>query len=155
MTTPPAAGDPAPDFTLPSQDGGRVALSSLRGERVVVFFYPQAMTPACTTEAREFQDAEVALRASGIRLLGISRDPVERLARFAERDELRYPLLSDPDAAVHRAYGAYGEKNSYGRLVTGVIRSTVVIDGEGRIEHALRNVRASGHVGRVRALLGV
>ena len=148
-------GQPAPDFSLPDQDGAIHSLADLRGGKAVLFFYPEAMTPGCTTEACDFQEATGPLEAAGYRVLGVSRDSVEKLRRFADRDGLAYPLLSDPDAAVHRAYGAYGTKNSYGRIVEGVIRSTFVIDEEGRIAHALVGVKATGHVGRVRKLLGI
>ncbi|MBL3698391.1 thioredoxin-dependent thiol peroxidase [Leucobacter luti] len=148
-------GQPAPDFALPDQDGVTRKLADYRGEKVVLFVYPQAMTPACTTEACEFQESSAPLAAAGYRVLGLSRDAVERLRRFADRDALEYPLLSDPDTAVHVAYGAFGEKNSYGRIVEGVIRSTFVIDEAGKIEHALYNVKATGHVARVLKLLGV
>jgi len=148
-------GRPAPAFALPDQGGTVRALSDFRGERVVLFFIPEAMTPACTMESCEFQDALEPLLAAGHRVLGISRDSVERLRRFAEQSGLEYPFLSDPDAEVHRAYGAYGTKNSYGRIIEGVIRSTFVIDEAGLIEHALVNVKATGHVARVRKLLGV
>lgn len=145
---------PAPDFDLADQDGVQRKLSDYRGEKVVVFFYPQAMTPACTKEACEFQESSAPLAAAGYRVLGVSRDAVERLRRFADRDQLEYPLLSDPDSAIHIAYGAYGEKNSYGRIVEGVIRSTFVIDEQGNIEHALYNIKATGHVARIVKLLG-
>lgn len=148
-------GSPAPDFSLLDQNGDTVELSSFRGERVIVFFYPAAMTPGCTTEACDFRDSLAPLQAAGIRVLGISHDSPEKQRKFAERDSLSYPLLSDSDHSVHRAYGAYGKKNSYGRLLEGVIRSTFVIDAEGNIEHALTNVKATGHVARVRKLLGV
>ncbi len=148
-------GQPAPEFTLPDQDGVMRSLTDFRGEKVILFVYPQAMTPACTTEACEFQESTEPLAAAGYRVLGLSRDEVERLRRFADRDGLEYPLLSDPDTTVHRAYGAYGEKNSYGRIVEGVIRSTFVIDEAGNIEHALYNVKATGHVARVLKLVGV
>lgn len=148
-------GQPAPDFALPDQDGEIRRLADFRGEKVILFFIPEAMTPACTMESCEFQDATAPLEAAGYRVLGMSRDSVERLRRFADRDGLEYPFLSDPEAEIHRAYGAYGTKNSYGRIIEGVIRSTFVIDAEGRIEHALYNVKATGHVGRVRKLLGV
>ncbi|WP_025133899.1 thioredoxin-dependent thiol peroxidase [Leucobacter sp. PH1c] len=148
-------GQPAPDFSLPDQDGVTRTLAEFRGEKVVLFVYPQAMTPACTKEACEFQESVAPLAEAGYRVLGLSRDAVERQRRFADRDGLEYPLLSDPDASVHRAYGAYGEKNSYGRIIEGVIRSTFVIDEEGRIEHALVNIKATGHVARVLKLLGV
>lgn len=146
---------PAPDFSLSDQNGNTVSLSQFRGQRVILFAYPAALTPACTTEACEFRDSSAPLQAAGYALLGISPDAPEKLKRFEERDGLNYPLLSDPDHAVLTAYGAYGEKNSYGRIVTSVIRSTFVIDAEGRIEHALVNVKATGHVARVRKLLGV
>ncbi|WP_427868542.1 thioredoxin-dependent thiol peroxidase [Leucobacter luti] len=149
------AGQPAPEFALPDQDGVVRKLSDYRGEKVVIFFYPQAMTPACTKEACEFQESTAPLAAAGYRVLGISRDAVDKLKRFAERDHLEYPLLSDPDTAVHVAYGAFGEKNSYGRIVEGVIRSTFVVDEEGRIAEALYNIKATGHVARVRKLLGI
>jgi len=150
-----AAGDPAPEFSLPDQDGSIVTLSQLRGRRVVLFAYPEAMTPGCSLEACDFRDSIEPLRAAGYTVIGISPDTPERQKRFAERDGLTYPLLSDPDHAVLVSYGAYGEKNSYGRIVTSVIRSTFVIDAEGRIEHALVNVKATGHVVRLRKLLGV
>ncbi|MFC5337752.1 thioredoxin-dependent thiol peroxidase [Leucobacter denitrificans] len=148
-------GMPAPEFSLTDQDGNVLSLADLRGTRVIVFFYPQAMTPACTMQACEFQESTEPFEAAGFRVLGISRDDVEKLKRFADRDSIEYPLLSDPDTEVHRAYGAFGEKNSYGRIVEGVIRSTFVIDSEGKIEHALYNVKATGHVARVRKLLSV
>lgn len=146
---------PAPEFALPDQDGTVRTLADVRGSKVVLFFIPQAMTPACTMESCEFQESSAALAAAGYRVLGVSRDSVERLRRFADRDGLEYPFLSDPEADVHRAYGAYGEKNSYGRIIEGVIRSTFVIDDAGRIEHALYNIKATGHVARVTKLLGV
>lgn len=148
-------GVPAPDFSLPDQDGTARSLADYRGGKVVLFFIPEAMTPACSMEACEFQESTAPLAAAGYRVLGMSRDSVERMRRFADRDGLQYPLLSDPDAEIHRAYGAYGTKNSYGRIIEGAIRSTFVIDEAGRIEHALYNVKATGHVGRVRKLLGV
>lgn len=149
------AGQPAPEFTLLDQDGQAKSLADYRGERVVIFFYPAAMTPGCTKQACDFRDSTQALEAAGIRVLGISRDAVEKQRKFADRDALDYPLLSDPDTAVHRAYGAFGMKNSYGRLIEGVIRSTFVIDAEGNIEHALYNVKATGHVARIRKLLQI
>lgn len=148
-------GQTAPDFALPDQDGVTRSLADFRGERLVLFVYPEAMTPGCTTEACDFRDSTGPLSAAGYRVLGLSRDAPEKLRRFADRDGLDYPLLSDPDTSVHRAYGAFGTKNSYGRIIEGVIRSTFVIDAEGRIEHALYNVKATGHVARVRKLLGV
>lgn len=148
-------GSPAPAFRLDDQDGRTVALEDLRGARVILFFYPAAMTPGCTTEACDFRDSIEPLRAAGYTVLGISRDDAAKLRAFRERDALPYDLLSDPDHAVHEAYGAWGEKMNYGKVVEGVIRSTFVIDEEGRIMHALYNVKATGHVARVRSLLGV
>lgn len=148
-------GTPAPDFTLVDQDGADVSLTDLRGQQVVVFFYPAAMTPGCTKEACDFRDSLVPLQAAGYTVLGISRDEPAKLREFRERDALTYPLLSDPDHAVHAAYGAWGEKMNYGKVIEGVIRSTFVIDAEGVIAHALYNVKATGHVARVRSLLGV
>lgn len=149
------SGDPAPEFTLDDQDGATLSLSDLRGRRTVVFFYPAAMTPGCTREACDFRDSVEPLRAAGIEVVGISRDDQAKLQRFRDQEQLTYPLLSDPDHAVHEAYGAWGEKMNYGKTVEGVIRSTFVIDAEGRIEHALYNVKATGHVARVRSLLGL
>jgi len=148
-------GSPAPDFTLIDQDERPVPLADLRGGRVILFFYPAAMTPGCTKEACDFRDSLAPLQANGYTVLGISRDDTEKLRRFRERDGLTYDLLSDPDHTVHEAYGAWGEKVNYGKKIEGVIRSTFVIDPDGRIEHALYNVRATGHVARVRTLLGV
>jgi peroxiredoxin Q/BCP len=148
-------GDPAPAFTLPDQDGRPVSLADLRGRRVVLYFYPQAMTPGCTTEACDFRDSFASLEASGCTVVGVSRDDLESLRAFRERDGITFPLLSDPDRAVHDAYGAWGEKMNYGKTVQGVIRSTFVIDPDGVIEHALYNVRATGHVARLRRMLGI
>lgn len=148
-------GSAAPDFTLADADGTDVTLSTLRGRRVVLFFYPAAMTPGCTREACDFRDSLAGLQHAGIDVYGISRDDAAKLRTFREQEALTYPLLSDPDHAVHTAYGAWGEKMNYGKTVEGVIRSTFVIDAEGRIEHALYNVKATGHVARVRSLLGI
>jgi thioredoxin-dependent peroxiredoxin len=148
-------GQPAPDFTLVDQDGSRVALADLRGTSVIAFFYPAAMTPGCTTEACDFRDSLAPLQAAGYTVVGISRDEPAKLTEFRERDGLTYDLLSDPDHAVHEAYGAWGEKMNYGKVVEGVIRSTFVIDADGTIAHALYNVKATGHVARIRTLLGV
>lgn len=148
-------GHPAPDFSLEDQHGAVIKLNSLRGKRVVLFAYPAAMTPGCTKEACDFRDATAPLEAAGYVVLGISPDNVEKLANFAERDELTYSLLSDEDHETLTAYGAYGEKQNYGRTYIGVIRSTFVIDEAGNIEQALYNVKATGHVARVRKLLGV
>ncbi|WP_322409560.1 thioredoxin-dependent thiol peroxidase [Microbacterium invictum] len=148
-------GDLAPDFTLDDQDSSPVSLADFRGSGVVLFFYPAAMTPGCTTEACDFRDSLAPLQAAGYQVLGISRDDAATLRTFRERDGLTYPLLSDPDHAVHDAYGAWGEKTNYGKTVQGVIRSTFVVDPEGRIAHALYNVKATGHVARVRSILGL
>ena len=121
----------------------------------MLYAYPAAMTPGCTTQACDFRDSLDALAAAGIAVLGISPDPVETLAEFRERDELTFPLLSDPDHRVLELYGAWGEKSLYGRKVTGVIRSTFVIDPDGRLEHALYNVKATGHVAMLRKRLGI
>ena len=150
-----AVGDPAPDFTLPTADGSTVTLSDLRGRRVIVYFYPAAMTPGCTTEACDFSDSIDALHARGVEVLGISPDKPEKLAKFRERDGLTITLLSDPDRHVHEAYGAYGEKKLYGTTVQGVIRSTFLVDEEGKIEVAQYNVRATGHVAKLRRDLSV
>lgn len=148
-------GSPAPAFTLLDQDEKPVSLGGLRGRRVILFFYPEAMTPACTSEACDFRDSTTALERAGYTVLGISRDLPAKLRRFREEEGLDYRLLSDPDRAVHEAYGTWGEKLNYGKVIQGVIRSTFVIDEQGCIAHALYNVRAKGHVGRVRRLLGL
>lgn len=147
-------GDTAPDFTLPAHDGSTVTLSGLRGKRVVLWFYPEALSPGCTQQACGFRDSIDALAAENLTVLGISRDPVERLARFAERDALPFPLLSDEDLAVHLAYDTYGEKQLYGKTVQGVRRSTIVVDAEGTIEHAFYNAKAKGHIDMLRKRVG-
>ena len=149
------AGSPAPDFTLLDQSGSEVSLSGLRGHKVILYFYPAAMTPGCTTQACDFRDNLASLQASGYTVLGVSKDDVATLAKFAEKDALTFPLLSDPDHAVQDAYGAWGEKNMYGKKVVGSIRSTFVIDESGTIEHALYNVKATGHVASLRGKLGL
>ena len=148
-------GDPAPDFTLPSDTGAPVTLSQLRGRKVVVYFYPAAMTPGCTTEACDFSDSLESLRAQGYEVVGVSPDPVAKLAQFRERDHLGITLLSDEDRSVLRAYGAYGEKKLYGKVVEGVIRSTVVVDEQGTVRLAQYNVKATGHVAKLRRDLGL
>jgi thioredoxin-dependent peroxiredoxin len=150
-----ASGDTAPDFTLPDAQGDAVSLSSLRGKRVIIYFYPAAMTPGCTKEACDFRDSLSSLAASGFAVIGISPDSPAKLAKFAERDGLTFPLLSDPDHKVLDAYGAYGEKMLYGKKSVGVIRSTFVVDQDGKIEKAQYAVKATGHVARLRAELGV
>src|SRR6185437_2212028 len=144
-------GDPAPDFTLPDADRKPLSLASLRGTSVIVYFYQAAMTPGCTTQARDFRDNAAELAAAGVSVVGVSPDPPERLAMFRERERLTFPLLSDPDHEVHRSYGAYGHKLRFGQPVTGVIRSTFVITPEGRIGSAEYNINPDGHVARLRA----
>lgn len=150
-----AVGDPAPDFTLPTADGGRITLSALHGQSVVIFFFPAAMTPGCTLEAGDFRDVQPDLRDAGFQVLGISPDPVPKLAAFAAAESLTYPLASDVDRAVLRAYGAWGEKKLYGKVLEGVIRSTVVVGPDGRVALAQYNVKATGHVGRLRRELAL
>jgi peroxiredoxin Q/BCP len=148
-------GDEAPDFTLPDADGKQVSLSSLRGQQVIVYFYPAAMTPGCTKEACDFRDSIQSLAAAGVTVLGISPDAPARLAKFRDRDHLNFPLLSDPDHKVEQAYGAYGEKTLYGKTTIGVIRLTFVVDEQGKIARAYYNVKATGHVERLRKDLGI
>ncbi len=150
-----APGDAAPGFTLPDADGNEVSLSSLRGQRVIVYFYPAAMTPGCTKEACDFRDSLSSLAAAGFAVLGISPDAPSKLAKFRDRDGLTFPLLSDPQHAVLTAYGAWGEKMMYGKKSVGVIRSTFVIGPDGTIERAQYGVKATGHVARLRQELGV
>jgi peroxiredoxin Q/BCP len=148
-------GDTAPDFTLMSDTGEEVTLSGLRGRKVIVYFYPAAMTPGCTKQACDFTDSLDSLRGAGYEVLGISPDKPEKLAKFRERDALTITLLSDPDKAVMQGWGAFGEKKLYGKVVEGVIRSTFVVDEEGRIELAQYNVKATGHVAKLRKDLGL
>ena len=150
MSTRLAAGDAAPDFTLPDADGKPVSLSEFRGRRVIVYFYPAASTPGCTTEACDFRDSLADLNDAGFAVLGVSPDKPAKLAKFRDAEGLTFPLLGDEDRAVLTAWGAFGEKQMYGKTVTGVIRSTFVVDPEGKIEEALYNVRASGHVAKLR-----
>lgn len=145
----------APAFTLLDQDERPVTLRDLRGGRVILFFYPEAMTPGCTKEACDFRDSIAPLQAAGYTVLGISRDLPEKLRRFRERDGLTYDLLSDPDRKIHGRYGVWGDKLNYGKVIQGVIRSTFVLDERNRIVHALYNIRATGHVARLRTLLKV
>ena len=150
-----APGDKAPDFTLPDAEGNPVSLSALRGHRVIVYFYPAAMTPGCTTQACDFRDSLSSLASAGLKVVGISPDRPEKLAKFKEKEGLNFPLLSDPDRSVLRAYGAYGEKKLYGKTTTGVIRSTFVVGPDGVLEQAQYGVKATGHVARLRKELGV
>jgi len=150
-----APDDSAPEFTLPTDSGDQLSLKELRGRNVVLYAYPSAMTPGCTKQACDFRDSLAGLQAAGYEVVGISPDKPEKLAKFRERDGLTFPLVSDPDKTVLTAYGAYGEKQLYGRTVTGVIRSTFVIDADGRITRALYNVKATGHVAKLRRDLGL
>lgn len=150
-----ATGDAAPDFTLPDADGKPVRLSAFRGQRVIVYCYPAALTPGCTREANDFQDSIDEFAHAGIAVLGLSPDDPEKLREFRSAERLTFLLLSDPDAATLAAYGAYGEKQLYGRKTVGVIRSTFVIDPDGRIERAFYNVKATDHVARLRKELGI
>jgi peroxiredoxin Q/BCP len=143
-------GDPAPGFTLPTDDDSTVTLSDLRGRKVIVYFYPAAMTPGCTKEACDFTDSLASLQGAGYDVLGISPDAPAKLAKFRARDSLTITLLSDADRSVMKAYGAFGEKMLYGKTVEGVIRSTFVVDEQGRIEVAQYNVKATGHVAKLR-----
>ena len=148
-------GDVAPAFTLPDADGNEVSLSSHKGRKVIVYFYPAALTPGCTKQACDFRDNLKVFNDAGYTVLGISPDKPEKLAKFFEKEGLTFPLLSDPDKETLTAYGAYGEKQLYGKTVTGVIRSTFVIDEKGAIEHAFYNVKATGHVAKLRRDLGL
>jgi peroxiredoxin Q/BCP len=149
------AGDVAPDFTLSTDTGESVTLSDLRGGKVIVYFYPAAMTPGCTTQACDFSESLESLTADGYTVLGISPDTPEKLAAFRDKEHLSLTLLSDPDKAVLTAWGAYGEKKLYGKVVQGVIRSTLVVDEDGTVEHAFYNVKATGHVAKLRRDLGL
>ena len=155
MTERLSPGDAAPEFTLPDADGKPVSLADYRGRRVVVYFYPAASTPGCTTQACDFRDSLADLGDAGLDVLGISPDEPAKLAKFREKEGLTFPLLSDSDRSVLTAWGAFGEKTMYGRTVTGVIRSTFVVGADGRIEVAQYNVRASGHVAKLRKELAV
>ncbi|WP_438386916.1 thioredoxin-dependent thiol peroxidase [Actinopolyspora saharensis] len=155
MTEQLSPGDVAPDFTLPDADGGSVTLSEYRGSPVVVYFYPAAGTPGCTKEACDFRDNLADLEGAGFAVLGISPDKPGKLAEFRDSEGLTFPLLSDPDRAIMSQWGAYGEKNNYGKIVQGVIRSTFVVDAEGKIQQAKYNVKATGHVDRLRREIGV
>jgi thioredoxin-dependent peroxiredoxin len=148
-------GDEAPDFTLPDADGNPVSLSSLRGQRVIVYFYPAAMTPGCTKQACDFTESMPDLEKVGLAVLGISPDAPAKLARFREKESITFPLLSDPGKAALSAYGAYGEKMNYGKKIMGVIRSTFVVGADGKIEKAYYAVKAAGHVDRLKKDLGV
>jgi thioredoxin-dependent peroxiredoxin len=149
-----APGDTAPDFTLSDADGHQVSLSSFRGRQVIVYFYPAALTPGCTKEACDFRDNLSDLNHAGLAVLGISPDQPSKLAKFRDREGLTFPRLSDPDHEVLKAYGAYGDKKLYGKTTVGVIRSTFVIDADGKVSRAMYGVKATGHVARLRADIG-
>ena len=155
MSTRLTPGDTAPDFTLPDADGKPVSLADYRGRRVVVYFYPAAGTPGCTKQACDFRDSLTELNGAGLDVLGVSPDKPAKLAKFRDKEGLTFPLLSDADKDVLNTWGAFGEKQMYGKTVTGVIRSTFVIDPEGKIEVAQYNVRATGHVAKLRKDLTV
>jgi peroxiredoxin Q/BCP len=148
-------GDTAPAFALPDETGSTVSLDQLRGKKVVVYFYPAAMTPGCTTQACDFRDNLNSLSSAGYQVIGVSKDDPATLTQFKEQEGLNFPLLSDPDLAVHKAYGAYGEKSMYGKTVTGVLRSTFVLDEGGAVILPLYNVKATGHVASLRKKLGI
>lgn len=159
MTDRLTAGQQAPAFTLPDADGKPVSLADHRGQKVILYFYPAAMTPGCTVQAVDFTASLDELAAAGYTVLGISPDPVDKLARFREKEQLQVTLLSDPEREVLQAYAAYGTKMLYGKEIQGVIRSTFVIDvdqeGVGTIEVAQYNVKATGHVAKLRRELGI
>jgi peroxiredoxin Q/BCP len=148
-------GDAAPVFTLPDADGKDVSLGDFRDRKVVVYFYPAASTPGCTKEACDFRDNLAELNDAGFAVVGISPDKPEKLAKFRDAEALTFPLLSDPSRSALEAYGAYGEKTLYGKKIIGVIRSTFVVDEAGKIEQALYNVKATGHVAKLRRDLNV
>ncbi|HEY6747386.1 MAG TPA: thioredoxin-dependent thiol peroxidase [Mycobacteriales bacterium] len=155
MTERLSPGDQAPDFTLPDADGKPVALADYRGRKVIVYFYPAAGTPGCTKQACDFRDNLASLGGAGLDVVGISPDPPAKLAKFRDAEGLTFPLLSDPERKVLDAYGTYGEKTLYGKKMQGVIRSTFVVDEDGKIEQALYNVKATGHVAALRKKLSV
>ncbi|MEV7324321.1 thioredoxin-dependent thiol peroxidase [Streptomyces sp. NPDC093970] len=148
-------GDVAPDFTLPDADGNEVSLSAHRGRKVIVYFYPAALTPGCTKQACDFTDNLDLLTGAGYDVIGVSPDQPEKLGKFRDKENLKVTLVADPDKKVLDAYGAYGEKMNYGKTYMGVIRSTVVVDEEGKVERALYNVRATGHVAKIIKDLGI
>jgi peroxiredoxin Q/BCP len=148
-------GDPAPAFTLPDADGNEVSLADHQGRKVIIYFYPAALTPGCTKQACDFTDNLELLAGAGYDVIGISPDKPEKLARFREKESLRVTLLADPGKSTLDAYGAFGEKKLYGKVVTGVIRSTVVVDEHGKVERALYNVKATGHVAKIIKDLGL
>lgn len=155
MTERLEAGTAAPAFTLTDQHGKQVSLADFAGNKVILYFYPEAMTEGCTKQACDFRDNFNSLKSAGYTVIGVSRDEPGKLAEFAEKDGLNFELLSDPDRAVHELYGVWGEKSMYGKTVVGVIRSTFVVDESGTITHALYSVKATGHVAMLRKKLGL
>ena len=160
MSTPATAnrlsvGDQAPDFTLQDAAGNSVSLSDYRGKKTIVYFYPAASTPGCTKQACDFRDSLESLRGLGYAVLGISPDKAAKLEKFVANEELNFPLLSDEEHAVAEAYGAWGEKKNYGKVYEGLIRSTIVVDEKGKVALAQYNVRATGHVAKLRRDLGI
>lgn len=149
------AGQKAPQFTLPDQDGNDISLSDYLGKKVILYFYPAASTPGCTKQACDFRDSLASLASAGYVVLGISKDTLAKLKKFETNESLTFPLLSDPELTVHNAYATYGEKSMYGKTVMGVIRSTFVIEETGIIELALYNVKATGHVASLKNKLGL
>ena len=149
------AGETAPAFTLDDQDGASVSLGDFAGTKTIVYFYPAASTPGCTTEACDFRDNINSLKSAGYQVLGVSKDKLADLKKFQDEQGLNFPLLSDPDLIVHKKYGAYGEKSLYGKTVVGTIRSTFVVDENGKIQLPLYNVKATGHVAKLRRDLGL
>ncbi|CAN5201297.1 thioredoxin-dependent thiol peroxidase [soil metagenome] len=149
------AGDAAPEFTLIDQDDAPISLADFVGKKTILYFYPAASTPGCTTEACDFRDNINSLKSAGYQVLGVSKDGTDALKKFRDEQGLNFPLLSDPDLAIHNAYGAFGEKSLYGKTVTGTIRSTFVVDEDGKIVLPLYNVKATGHVASLRKKLGL
>ena len=149
------AGELAPDFTLTDQSGRRVTLSALRGRKVILYFYGEAGTPACTAQACDFEQSLDTLESSGYSVVGVSRDELPAIQKRAAAEGLTFPLLSDPTREVHDLYGTYGEKKLYGKVVHGVIRATFVLDEQGRITLPLYNIKATGHVAMLRRRLGL
>ncbi|HLS46717.1 MAG TPA: thioredoxin-dependent thiol peroxidase [Ornithinicoccus sp.] len=149
------AGQQAPDWTLPDANGDQVSLGDYAGQKLIIYFYPAAMTPGCTTQACDFRDNLAVLQGHGYAVVGISPDAPAKLAKFTDKESLTFPVLADEDKTVLTAYGAFGEKKLYGKTVTGVIRSTIVVDEEGKVELAKYNVKATGHVAMLAKALGV
>ncbi len=145
----------APEFTLEDASGNKVALSDYTGNKVIIYFYPAASTPGCTKQACDFRDSLNSLKSAGYTVLGISPDAPAKLAKFTDTESLNFPVLSDQDHVVASAYDAYGEKKNYGRTYMGIIRSTFILNEDHTVEHALYNVRATGHVSRIRKILGL